>query len=73
METKEYKWVITGINRLTRRRERITRAMMKDQADERLQLEIKLNKGMKYKWHSRLKVERLLPEELELNFVEDEI
>lgn len=61
-------FIITGINKLTRMREQLSRPMPKEQAEQRLQREIANRKFQRYQTHTRLKVERLEAVQLTINF-----
>lgn len=67
---KEFKWVITGINRLTGCREEISRPMTEDEARQRLARELESRRRQKYAAHIRLRVERQLPIQLSIQFNE---
>lgn len=56
---KQPKYIITGINQLTRLREQLSRPMDEDLARERLQREIENRKYQRHPAHTRLKIERL--------------
>lgn len=55
----EPKFIITGINQLTHRREQLSRPMGEQEASERLQREIANRKYQRQVAHTRLKIERL--------------
>lgn len=73
MEETVRKYVITGVNRLSGRREELSRAMTKEEAEERLDREKASRRYQRYQPHIRLRVERRLPVQLNLIFAEDEI
>lgn len=62
------KYIITGVNVLTRKREQISRPMDEDQALERLEREVANRKFQRYQPHKRLKIERLDAVQLKFNF-----
>lgn len=62
------RFVITAINKLTGERVEITRAMSEDEAHERLAREMQSRRRQRYQPYSRLRVERRLPVQLQLNF-----
>ena len=66
METDRY--VVTGINKLTRIREEISGAMPLEMAQERLDRELANRRYHRYLTHTRLRVEKQLPVQLTLNF-----
>lgn len=66
------KWVITAINKLMGRREEISGPMTKEAAQERLEREESSRRYQRYQTHSRLRVERRLPEQLTINFKDNE-
>lgn len=68
--TKNEKWVITGINRLTNRREEITGPMTMEQVEKLLLRENDNRAFQKFKPYSRLRIEKVLPVQLFLNFDE---
>lgn len=70
MEAK--KWIITGVNRLTRQREQLSRPMNEQEASERLQREVANRKYQRYQPHTRLKMERLDAVQLTLQFNDHE-
>ncbi len=63
------KWIITGTNRLTRKREQLSRPMEAQEAAERLQREVANRRYQRYQPYVRLKVERLEAVQLTLNFM----
>lgn len=63
------KWIITGVNRLTRKREQLSRPMGEQEAAERLQREVANRRYQRYQPHVRLKVERLEAVQLTFNFM----
>lgn len=69
---KEPKFIITGINQLTRRREQLSRPMGEQEASERLQREIANRKYQRHAAHTRLKMERLDAVQLTITFNEHE-
>lgn len=68
----EPKFIITGINQLTHRREQLSRPMGEQEASERLQREIANRKYQRHAAHTRLKIERLEVVQLTINFNEHE-
>lgn len=62
------KWVITGVNQLSRKREEISRPMAREEAEERLERERENRKYQRYQTHKRLRVEKVLPVQLLLEF-----
>lgn len=62
------KYIITGINTLTGQREQLSRAMDKEDAQERLQREIDNRRRQKYQAHKRLKLEPYVAVQLTLQF-----
>lgn len=62
------KWIITGVNRLTRQREQLSRPMDEQEASERLQREVANRKYQRYQPHTMLKIERLEAVQLTLQF-----
>lgn len=65
---KEGKYVITGVNQLTKEREEISFPMPYDQAQLRLERELENRKYQRYASHKRLRIERRLPVQLSINF-----
>lgn len=63
------KWIITGVNRLTRKREQLSRPMGEQEAAERLQREVANRRYQRYQPYVRLKVERLEAVQLTFNFM----
>lgn len=66
------KYIITGVNVLTRKREQLSRPMEEDQALERLEREVANRKFQRYQPHKRLKIERLEAVQLNFNFQNNE-
>lgn len=66
------KWIITGVNRLTRQREQLSRPMNEEEASERLQREVANRKFQRYQPHTRLRIERLEAVQLTLQFKDHE-
>ena len=64
--------IITALNRLTHQREAISLPMGEEAANERLQLEKKNRRYQRHQPHVRLRVERIKPIQLTLNFLENE-
>ena len=64
------KWVITGVNVLTKFREELSRPMGHDDAEARLARELENRKYQRYATHRRLRVEKCLPVQLSINFQE---
>lgn len=65
-------YVITGINTLTGEREEISRPMIQEEAEARLEREKESRKRQKYAAHTRLRVERRLPVQLTIKFIDYE-
>lgn len=70
MEVK--KWIITGVNRLTHRREQLSRPMDEQEASERLHREVANRKFQRYQPYTRLRMERLEAVQLTLQFKDHE-
>ena len=66
---KDRRYIITGRNKLTGEREAITRPMGENEALARLEIEKNRRKNKRHCAHAWLRVERVLPVELELNFI----
>lgn len=66
MEQRQY--IITGINRLTKEREQISRPMSIEEAQERLSREMENRKHQKYAAHTRLQIEPLVAVQLTIQF-----
>lgn len=65
---KDERYVITGINCLTGRREELSRPMAKEAAEERLQREQESRRRQRFAAHKKLRVELRLPVQLTFNF-----
>lgn len=65
---KQRQYIITGINRLTKERDQISRAMSKEEAQERLSRELENRKHQKYAAHTRLRIEPLAAVQLTIQF-----
>lgn len=65
------KWVITGVNVLTKLREELSRPMSHDDAETRLAREIESRRYQRYATHRLLRVEKRLPVQLLIKFQED--
>lgn len=65
-------WIITARNRLTGQREAISRPMQKQEAQDRLQRELQSRSRHRYQAHDRLKVERVQPVQLYIDWNEYE-
>lgn len=65
---KQRQYIITGINRLTKERDQISRAMSKEEAQERLSRELENRKHQKYAAHTRLRIEPLVAVQLTIQF-----
>lgn len=65
------KYVITGVNKLTGRREEMSRPMSYDEAKARLEREQESRRHIKYQPHIRLRVEKCLPVQLTFNFKDE--
>lgn len=66
------KWIITGFNKLSRKREQLSRPMKEQEASERLQREVANRKFQRYQAFTRLKMEHLDAVQLTLDFKEYE-
>lgn len=66
---EQQKWIITGVNRLTHKREQLSRPMGEQEAAERLQREVANRRYQRYQPYVRLKVERLEAVQLTFNFM----
>lgn len=62
------KWVITGVNVLTKLREELSRPMSHDDAETRLARELENRRYQRYATHRRLRVEKCLPVQLSIKF-----
>ena len=62
------KWVITGVNVLTKLREELSRPMSHDDAETRLARELENRRYQRYATHRRLRVEKQLPVQLSIKF-----
>jgi len=65
---KQRQYIITGINRLTHERDQISRPMSKEDAQERLSLELENRKHQKYPSYIRLRIEPLVAVQLTIQF-----
>lgn len=65
---KEREYVITGINRLTGKREEMSGHMSREHAEERLQRELASRKYQRFQPHTRLRVEVVEPVQLTFQF-----
>lgn len=65
---KQQQYIITGISRLTGERDQISRAMSKEEAQERLSRELESRKHQKYAAHTRLRIEPLVAVQLTIQF-----
>lgn len=63
-------FIITAKNMLTGKREAISRPMGEQAASERLTQEVAARKGKSHLPHTRLKVERVQPKQLKLQFTD---
>ena len=70
---KKPKYIITGVNQLTKRREQLSRPMDEQEASERLQREVANRMFQRHAAHTRLRMERLEAVQLTINFGENEI
>lgn len=68
----EHLYIITGVNRLTGTRDQLSRAMTKEEAQERLEREIASRRYQRYQPHTRLRIEHLEPAQLTFNFLDNE-
>lgn len=66
---KPKRYIITGINQLTLKREQLSRPMPEDEAKERLEREIANRKLQRYAAHKRLKIEPYEAVQLTFNFL----
>lgn len=66
------KWVITGLNRLTRCWEEISGPMEREVAEARLQREKENRRYQRYQTHERLRVEKRIPVQLTIKFKRDD-
>ena len=66
------KYIITGVNKLTGKREQISGPMLEQEASQRLQREIANRKFQRYQPHIRLKMESYDAVQLTFNFNEHE-
>lgn len=64
------KWVITGVNRLTKMRDDLSGPMPKEMAEERLQREIENRRYQRYQPYKALRVEKVRPVQLLIKFNE---
>lgn len=62
------KYIITGINQLSGEREAISRPMERSQAISRLEREIQSRKHQRYKAHTRLRLDKVEPVQLTIQF-----
>lgn len=62
------KFIITGVNKLTKQRDQLSRAMSENEANERLQREVAARKSQRYQPYTRLRVERLEAVQLKIQF-----
>lgn len=65
---KDQPYVITAISRLTGDRVEISGPMSKDMAEQRLAREIESRKRQRFPTYTRLRVERILPTQLTIQF-----
>lgn len=65
---KKPKYIITGVNQLTKRREQLSCPMVEEEASERLQREVANRKFQRHAAHTRLRMERLEAVQLTINF-----
>ncbi len=61
-------FIITGLNRLSGRRDQISRPMTREDAEQRLLRELENRRRQKYAAYTRLKVERLEAVQLTIPF-----
>lgn len=64
------KFIITGLNRLSGRRDQISRPMTREDAEQRLLRELENRRRQKYAAYTRLKIERLKAVQLTIPFQE---
>lgn len=64
----EAKYVITGVNALTRTREEISRPMSYSEAEARLERELASRRHQRYQPYKCLRIEKRIPVELFINF-----
>lgn len=65
-------WVITAVNCLTGYREEISGGMTREAAEQRLEREKTNRRYQRYKSHRNLRIEKRLPTQLSIKFVEYE-
>lgn len=65
---KQPKYIITGINQLSGEREAISRPMERSEAMNRLEREIESRKFQRYKAHTRLRIDKVEPVQLTIQF-----
>lgn len=61
-------WVITGRNKLSGYTEELTGPMTRQEAEERLQRERESRRNQRYMPYTNMRVEKLAPRQLTLNF-----
>lgn len=71
MDIMEHLYIITGINRLTGQRDQLSRAMTKQEAQDRLDRELASRKYQRYQPHTRLRIEHQEPAQLTIQFNDD--
>lgn len=64
----EEKFYITGINRLTGSREPISRKMSGAEAEQRLEMELRVRRSSRRYPFTKLQIERVQPVQLTINF-----
>ncbi len=67
---KQEQFIITGLNRLSGRRDQISRPMTREDAEQRLLRELENRRRQKYAAYTRLKIERLEAVQLTISFQE---
>lgn len=65
---KQEQFIITGLNRLSGRRDQISRPMTREDAEQRLLRELENRRRQKYAAYTRLKIERLEAVQLTIPF-----
>lgn len=68
MEKEQF--VITAVNRLSGYREEISGPMTRQNAEDRLLMELKCRRRQRYQPYIKLRVEKRLPVQLQFNFKE---
>lgn len=63
-------YIITGVNRLTGKRDEISGSMPREEAERRLARELESRKRQRFQPYSHLRVERRAPVQLTIQFDE---